>query len=58
MADWLKRVIDDVDRQFEALPEWRKSSAEQFLSFSSTNQEELSSSIREPDQQEREYQVS
>jgi hypothetical protein len=51
MAEWLKRVIDEVDKQFEDLPEWKKASAEQFLSFS-PKEEERSSTIREPRQQE------
>jgi hypothetical protein len=31
MADWLKRVLDEADRMYEALPEWKKASADSFL---------------------------
>jgi hypothetical protein len=47
MAEWLKKVIDEVNRQFEELPDWKKTSAEQFLSSSPT-EDERSSTIREP----------
>jgi hypothetical protein len=56
MADWLRRVIDEVDRQFEELPEWKRTSTEQFLSFSQTENEH-SSTIREPQSREREFRV-
>lgn len=49
MAEWLKRVMEEADRQFEQLPEWKKASAEQFLRTSSVNSEErVSTTIREP----------
>jgi hypothetical protein len=32
MAEWLKRVLEEADRQFEQLPEWKKAGSEQFLS--------------------------
>jgi hypothetical protein len=47
MAEWLKKVIDEVNRQFEELPDWKKTSAEQFLSSPPT-EDERSSTIREP----------
>ena len=56
MAEWLKTVIDEVDRQFEELPPWKKTSAEQFLSFSPA-EDERSSTIREPQYRERECQI-
>jgi hypothetical protein len=30
MAEWLKKVMEEADRQFEQLPEWKKASAGQF----------------------------
>lgn len=56
MAEWLKKVIDEVNRQFEELPDWKKPSAEQFLSSSPT-EDERSSTIREPHSRERECQI-
>ena len=54
MAEWLKKVIDEVDRQFEEFPAWKKTSAEQFLSTSPTK-DDHSSTIREPQYREQEY---
>ncbi len=48
MAEWLKRVMEEADRQFEQLPEWKKASAEQFLCTSKCEEERSSSTIREP----------
>jgi hypothetical protein len=27
MADWLKKVLDQVDREYNALPAWKRSDA-------------------------------
>jgi hypothetical protein len=43
--------MEEVEREYEELPEWKKTSAEQFLQFSSDD-EEQASSIREPRQVE------
>jgi hypothetical protein len=48
MAEWLKRVMEEADRQFEQLPEWKKASAEQFLRTSTNDEVRSSSTIREP----------
>lgn len=48
MAEWLKRVLDEADRQFEELPEWKKASADQFLRTSESGEERSSTTIREP----------
>ncbi len=47
MAEWLKQVIEDVDKRFEELPEWKQAAAEQFLK-TSENRDSQSCSIREP----------
>jgi hypothetical protein len=46
MAEWLKRVVEEVDRQFEELPEWKKTAS--LEAFKCSTDEELSSTIREP----------
>ena len=51
MAEWLKKAIDEVDRQFERLPDWRKTAVEHTLKPSST-EEDRSSTIREPRQRQ------
>jgi hypothetical protein len=48
MTEWLKRVLDEADRQFEELPEWKKASADQFLRTSENDEERSSSTFREP----------
>jgi hypothetical protein len=48
MAEWLKRVMEEADRQFEQLPDWKKASAEQFLRTSASDDGRSSSTIREP----------
>jgi len=48
MAEWLKRVMEEADRQFEELPAWKKASAEQFLRTSSVDERRSSTTIREP----------
>jgi len=48
MAEWLKRVMEEADRQLSELPEWKKVSAEQFLSSSPKEEERPSTTIREP----------
>jgi hypothetical protein len=48
MAEWLKRVMEEADRQFEQLPEWKKASAELFLRNSTCDEERSSTTIREP----------
>ena len=47
MAEWVKQIIEEVDKQFDDLPEWKRAAAEQFLK-SSENTETQSCSIREP----------
>lgn len=54
MAEWLERVMEEVEREYSELPEWKKSSAQQFLSFSSDQPEQFST-IREPNQEREEY---
>lgn len=44
MADWLKRVVDETDREFEELPEWKKTADQSICS----NEDQPSSTIREP----------
>jgi hypothetical protein len=46
MAEWLKRVVDEVDRQFEELPEWKKVASRDV--FKCSSDDERSSTIREP----------
>jgi hypothetical protein len=48
MTEWLKRVLDEADRQFEELPEWKKASADQFLRTTASDVERPSTTIREP----------
>lgn len=48
MTEWLKRVLDEADRQFEELPEWKKASADQFLRTSESDEGCSSTTIREP----------
>lgn len=48
MAEWLKRVMEEADRQFELLPEWKKASADQFLRTSASEDERSTTTIREP----------
>jgi hypothetical protein len=48
MAEWLKKVMEEADRQFEELPPWKKASAEQFLRTSSVDERRSSTTIREP----------
>jgi hypothetical protein len=50
MADWLKKVVEETNRQFEELPEWKKA-AEQTTNCST--QEQASSTIREPNAQDK-----
>jgi hypothetical protein len=50
MAEWLKRVVDEVDRQFDELPEWKKASSNDV--FKCSTDEERSSTIREPRRQQ------
>jgi hypothetical protein len=40
--------MEEADRQFEQLPEWKKASAEQFLRTSTGEEGRSSSRIREP----------
>jgi hypothetical protein len=46
MAEWLKKVVDEVDRQFEELPEWKKAASQD--SFKCESDDTRSSGIREP----------
>ena len=48
MAEWLKRVMEEADREFERLPEWKKASAEQFLSTSQNENQKQATTVREP----------
>jgi hypothetical protein len=47
MAEWLKRVMEEADRQFNELPEWKKTSADQFLDETGGDDERSSTTIRE-----------
>jgi hypothetical protein len=40
--------MEEADRQFEQLPEWKRASAEQFLRSSAKDEERSSTTIREP----------
>lgn len=48
MADWLKRVVDEVDRQYKDLPEWKRNPEQ--IWTQKTEEEPKSSAIREPRQ--------
>lgn len=47
MAEWLKKVIEEADRQFRELPEWKRASTEQFPSNPRV-EESSTTNIREP----------
>jgi hypothetical protein len=40
--------MEEADRQFEQLPEWKKASADQFLRTSESDEERSSTTLREP----------
>jgi len=44
----LKKVMEEADRQFNELPEWKKSLAENALNPAFKQDERPSSTIREP----------
>lgn len=46
MAEWLLQVMEEVNRQYEELPEWKRTSAEQLLNFSSDESEDQESTSR------------
>jgi len=48
MADWLKKVIEEADRQFKELPEWKRAPLEQSRSCASLEEGRIATSIREP----------
>jgi len=40
MSEWLKKVVDDVDRQFQELPDWKKRNSNR-SSFDCSTEEEV-----------------
>jgi hypothetical protein len=48
MAEWLKKVMEEAERQFNELPEWKRVSAEHAFNSSPKQDEHTSSTIREP----------
>jgi hypothetical protein len=48
MAEWLKKVMEEADRQFNELPEWKRGSADQCVNSLPNQDERSSSTIREP----------
>jgi NADH:ubiquinone oxidoreductase subunit len=51
MNDWLRKVVDEVDREFEELPDWKKTSYQKTINC--TEEDRPRSSIREPKSQDR-----
>jgi len=47
MAEWLKRAIEEVNKEYEKLPEWKKLGSERFIA-ASQEEDKRSSNIREP----------
>jgi hypothetical protein len=47
MAEWLKRAMEEADREFERLPEWKKAAAEDFLSSSRNENQKENITVRE-----------
>ena len=56
MAEWLKRVMEEADRQFNELPEWKRGAAEQIHNSSPRQEERSSTTIREPYRREEKLQ--
>lgn len=55
MNDWLKKVVDEVDREFDDLPEWKKNSYQKAANCAEANSKEEDrppSTIREPKSEE------
>ncbi len=48
MAEWLKEVIETVNREFDELPDWKKTSNEETNRFSSDEDERPATTIQEP----------
>jgi hypothetical protein len=50
MADWLKKVLDQVDREYNALPAWKRSDAQesQREGTKCSNDEDSPPNIRDP----------
>jgi hypothetical protein len=45
-ADWLKKVVDETNKQFDELPEWKKTVDQK--PHHCSKEERTSSTIREP----------
>lgn len=50
MADWLKNVVEEVTRQFNDLPEWKRSEDE-YVSARCIEEERAQAAICEPKQE-------
>jgi hypothetical protein len=48
MAEWLQRVVEEVDRQFQELPEWKRNTEQANCSKFSSDEGRSASTIQEP----------
>ena len=48
MAEWLREVIETVNREFDELPEWKKYSADEASKGSSDEYERPATTMQEP----------
>jgi hypothetical protein len=48
MAEWLQRVVDEVERQYEQLPEWKRNTEEAICSKYPSDEGRSGSTIQEP----------
>jgi len=48
MSEWLKKVVDDVDRQFQELPDWKKRNSNKSSFDCSAEEEKETSTVQEP----------
>jgi len=52
MAEWLKKVMEEADRQFNELPDWKRVPADHALGSLPRQDERSSTTIREPHRHE------
>ena len=48
MAEWLKEVIETVNREFDQLPDWKKTSDDERSRCSSDEEERPATTVQEP----------
>lgn len=48
MAEWLKEVIETVNREFDLLPDWEKNSSDETCRCSSDDDERPATTVQEP----------